>query len=152
MVSRTTVALVLLVGTLVPATFAMSGDRAPSHQSAIVHFERPTWVAGEVLIGTYVIMHDEVKMTWGEPCTTLYRVGTRTRPLEEVVSFHCIPHERTVVPSFRSTVRSAPGFGIDAFDTLTEYQFAGDSEGHGVPIAALTSDGLHASESVVCVR
>ena len=139
----------LLVGTLVPATFAMRGDRAPSHQSAIVRFEHPTWVAGEMLIGTYVIVHDEDKMTRGEPCTALYRVGTQPgRPLEEVVSFHCIPHERQVVSSFTVTVSPNPALGID---TLTEYQFAGDSEGHGVPIAAglLASERLHVPESGV---
>jgi hypothetical protein len=149
MVSRATVASVLLVGTLVPVTFAMSGDRAPSQQSAIVRFERPTWVASRMLIGTHVIVHDEDKMTRGEPCTALYLVGTRTRPLEEVVSFHCIPRERKVVPSFSITVSSDPELGID---TLTEYQFAGDSEGHGVPVTALASDRLHVPESVVCAR
>ena len=133
MVSRATVVSVLLVGTLVPATFAMSGDRAPSQQSAIVSFEHPTWVGSQMLIGTYVIVHDENKMTRGEPCTALYRVGMRTRPLEEAVSFHCIPRERKAVPSFTTTVISKPAFRIDTFDTLTEFQFAGDREGHGVP-------------------
>ena len=76
MLSRVTVAsMLLIVGTLVPTTFAMSGDRAPGQQSAMVRFERPTWVAGEMLIGTYVIVHDEDKMTRGEPCTALYLVG-----------------------------------------------------------------------------
>jgi hypothetical protein len=152
MVSRVTVASVLLIGTLVPATFAMSGDRTPRQQSAIVRFERPTWVAGEMLIGTYVIVHDEDRMSRGEPCTVLHRVGPRGRPLEEVVSFHCIPRERKAVPSFTTTVSSNPAFRIDTFDTLTEFQFAGDSEGHGVPIGALASDRLNVPESVVCVR
>ena len=149
MVSRATVGLVLLVGTLAPVTFAMNGDRAPSQQSAIVRFERPTWVVSHMLIGTYVIVHDEDKMTRGEPCTALYLVGPRTRPLEEVVSFHCIPRERKVVPAFSITVSSDPERGID---TLTEYQFAGDPEGHGVPVTALASDRLDVPESVVCAR
>ena len=148
-VSRAIVASVLLVGALVPATVAMSGDRAPGHQSAIVRFEHPTWVASEMLIGTYVVVHDEDKMTRGEPCTAFYRVGTRTRPLEEVVSFHCIPRERKVVPGFTITVNSNAALGID---TLTEYQFAGDAEGHGVPIVALASDRRHVPEAVVCAR
>ena len=133
MVSRITVASVLLVGALVPATFAMTGDEAPRQQSAIVRFERPTMVAGEMLIGTYVIVHDEGKMARGEPCTALYPVAAQERPFEEVVSFHCIPHERKFVPSFTTTVSSNPAFRIDTSDTLTEFQFAGDSEGHGVP-------------------
>ena len=149
MVSRAIVAAVLLLGTLVPTTVAMRRDKAPSHQSAMVRFEHPTRVAEQILIGTYVIVHDENNMTRGEPCTVLYRVGGRTRPLDEVVSFHCIPHERKVVLSFTTAVSSNPAVGID---TLTEYQFAGDSEGHGVPVAALASDQLHVPESVVCAR
>jgi len=153
MLSRVTVAsMLLLVGTLVPTTFAMSGDRAPGQQSAMVRFERPTWVAGEMLIGTYVIVHDDNNMTRGEPCTALYRVGAGTRPLEEVVSFHCIPRERKAVSSFSSTVISKPAQGIDTFDTLTEFQFAGDSEGHGVPITGLAKGWLQVPESVVCAR
>jgi len=149
MVSRAIVGSVLLVGTLVPVTFAVSGDRIPSRQSAIVRFERPTWVANRMLTGTYVIVHDEGNMARGEPCTALYLVGTGTHPLEEVVSFHCIPRERKVVPSFSIAVSSDPVLGIDV---LTEYQFAGDSEGHGVPIAALASDRQRVPESVVCAR
>jgi hypothetical protein len=149
MVARAIVVSVLLAGTLVTAPVAVSGDGAPGHQSAIVRFERPTWVASEMLIGTYVIVHDEDKMTRGEPCTALYRVGTRLHPLEQVVSFHCIPRERKVVSRFSTTVRFDPVLGID---TLTEYQFAGDSEGHGVPTAALASDRLRVPESVVCAR
>jgi hypothetical protein len=150
MMFRAIVASVLLVGTVVTGS-AMSGDRA-SHQSAIVTFQRPTSVAGTILIGAYVIVHDEDKMMRGEPCTALYRVGTPARPLEEVVSFHCIPHERKVIPSFTTTVRSNPALGIDTVDMLTEYQFAGDSEGHGVPIALRASDELRAPESAVCAR
>src|ERR1700681_4236475 len=149
MVSRAIVASVLLVGTLVPVTFAVGGDRAPSRQSAIVRFERPTWGGHRMLIGTYVIVHDEGNMTRGEPCTGLYLVGARTHPLEEVVSFHCIPLERKVVPSFSIAVSSDPTLGIDV---LNEYQFAGDSEGHGAPIAALASDQQRVPESVVCAR
>src|SRR4029078_6303378 len=92
------------VDALVPAAFAMNGDRTPRRQSAIVSFERPTWVAGEMLIGTYVIVHDDDKMAGGAPCTALYRVAPRNRPLEEVVAFHCIPRERKAVPGFTTTV------------------------------------------------
>jgi hypothetical protein len=149
MVSRAVVASVLLVGTLVPANLVMSRVRTPGQQSAIVSFEHPTRVGSQILIGNYVIVHDEEKMTRGQPCTTLYRVGTRIDLIDEVVSFRCIPHERKIAPSFVTTVSSNPELGID---TLTEYQFAGDSEGHGVPIAALASDQLHGPESVVCAR
>ncbi len=57
-----------------------------------------------------------------------------------------------ITPSSLTITVSSNPFGIDTFDTLTEYQFAGDSEGHGVPVAALASDRVHVPESVVCVR
>jgi hypothetical protein len=149
MVSRVTVAAVLLLGTLVPATVAMSGDRAPSRQSAVVRFARPTWVANRLLIGTYVIVHDEDKMARGEPCTALYFAGARTHPLEEAVSFLCIPRKRASVPRLSITLSSDPVLGID---TLTEYQFAGDPEAHGVPVAMLASDRNPGPEPIVCAR
>jgi hypothetical protein len=152
MVSRVTAASVLLVGVLVPATFAMNGDSTPHRQSAIVSFERPTWVAGEMLIGTYVIVHDDDKMAGGAPCTAFYRVGPRHRPLEEVVAFHCIPRERKAAPGFTTTVISKPALRIDTFDTLSEFQFAGDSEGHGVPVGALVSDRPQEPDSVAHAR
>jgi len=151
MVSRVAAVSVLIVGALVPATFATNGDRTPQ-QSAIVSFERPTWVAGQMLIGTYVIVHDEGRMASGAPCTAFHRVGPQDRPMEEVVAFHCIPRERKAVPSFTTTVISKPALRIDTFDTLGEFQFAGDSEGHGVPIGALVSDRPHEPESVACAR
>jgi hypothetical protein len=71
------------------------------------------------LIGVHLIVHDEDKMMRGEPCTALYRVGTKKRPV----------------------------------DVLEEYQFAGDSEGHGVPIGAtLVSDRMTAPMATVCAR
>jgi hypothetical protein len=147
--SRVLVASVLFVGLMSTSFVTVVDSPAPHQQSAIVTFAHPTWVAGEMLIGTYVIVHDEDKMARGEPCTVIARVGTRAFPREEVVSFRCIPHERRVVPSFTTTVSSDPVLGID---TLTEYQFAGDSEGHGVPIAARASDTPHVPEAVVCAR
>ena len=140
----------VLVGALAPTNFATTGDRGALHQqSAIVKFERPTWVVTEMLIGAYVIVHDNDMMTRGEPCTTLYRIGTRARPLEEVVAFHCIPHERTVARNFTIAVDPNPALGMD---TLIEYQFAGDSEAHGVPLVTRTSNRGHVRVPPVCVR
>ena len=139
MVSRVTLALVLLIGTLSPAPAARHGDPRPTRQSAVVTFERPTWVAGELLVGTYLIVHDEERMAQDGPCTALYRVGAKTAPAEEVVAFRCIPRERNAVSGFTATVTSNRAHGIDVFDTLAEFQFAGDMEGHGVPGVAFAS-------------
>jgi hypothetical protein len=139
MVSRITVGLVLLVGALSPAPAARHGDPSPVRQSAVVTFERPTWVAGELLVGRYLIVHDEERMAQDGPCTALYRVGAPTAPAEEVIAFRCIPRERKAASGFTATVTSNRAHGIDVFDTLTEFQFAGDMEGHGVPGVALAS-------------
>ena len=145
---------VLLLGMLVliglaTGTPATGNAGAPRHQTAIVSFDRSTWVATSMLIGTYVVVHDDIDMVLGKPCTRFYRVGTRTHPLEEVVSFHCIPRERNIVYSFTTTVESDPGLGVD---TLTEYQFAGDSEGHGVPLIARVSAPIGTRAPTVCMR
>jgi hypothetical protein len=56
---------------------------------------------------------------------------------EPIASFHCIPTRRAVVEKFTVTTRpnDALGFGC----VLTEFQFAGDAEGHGVPMPALVN-------------
>ena len=61
----------------------------------------------------------------------MYLVEPTKGPAEEIASFHCIPTPRKVVHKFTITTRpnAALGFGC----VLTEFQFAGDSEGHGVP-------------------
>ena len=73
-------------------------------------------------------------MARGEPCTTVHLFEPKNGRAEEISSFHCIPTARQVVNRFtvRTTPNTALGFGC----ILTEYQFAGDSEGHGVPITA----------------
>jgi hypothetical protein len=152
MVARATVALALIIGTLSPAPPAKHGDPTRARQSAMVTFERPTWIAGELLTGTYLVVHDEESMSQGGPCTALYRPATRTAPAEEAVAFRCIPRERNAVSAFTTTVTSSRARGIDIFDTLTEFQFAGDLEGHGVPGAALASSGVVVRESIACAR
>jgi hypothetical protein len=146
---RQILALSLLAMALSSVTFAITGDGGAMRQSAIVNFGRPTWVASALLMGTYVVVHDDGRMSRGEPCTVLYRVGVRRRPLEEAVAFHCIPHEGRVVQDFTTTVERNSIGGADA---LLDYQFAGDSEVHGVPLVALASNGMHTRAPEVCLR
>jgi hypothetical protein len=127
--------IAVLIGVSVPP-ISVSGSRA-SHQTAIITFARPTWVAQRLLVGTYVIVHDDDRMAQGEPCTALYRVRGGSDPLEEVVSFHCIPKQRSVPQSFTTTVERSPS--PDGIDILTEYQFEGDPEAHGVPVTTSVS-------------
>lgn len=105
-------------------------------QSAIVHFTNPTLVAGRVLAeGEYLIVHDDDRMTLGQACTTVFCFDSE-RGWTEAVSFHCRPVEREKVERTSLTFVSATPeerAGGAAVDKLLEYQFAGDTEGHGVP-------------------
>lgn len=146
--SRTILAAVLLVGAWVPTTFATSGDGAAPHRRwAIVNFEHPTKVSTAILMGPYLVVHDEAKMAGGEPCTSIYPVETPRGREEAAVSFHCIPRTRQVVGRF--TIATDWDYALGMY-TVTEYQFAGDAEGHGVPLAALASDQLPVQASAVC--
>jgi hypothetical protein len=122
---------VLLVVVFSAGTFATRGDQvAPSRQWTLVNFADPVRVSGQLLMGPYLIIHDEAKMARGEACTSFYRFDPKTGPKEEAVSFHCRPQDRKVCATATFTTVRDPYTGIQ---NLTEYQFAGDAEGHGVP-------------------
>lgn len=130
--SRILVGTLFLVGVLAAGTVATSGDgSAPSRQSAIVYLTEPTLIGSMIVEGPVLFTHDNAKMARGEPCTAVYLLEPTKGPTEEIASFHCIPTPRKVVHKFTITTRpnAALGFGC----VLTEFQFAGDSEGHGVP-------------------
>ncbi len=142
---RTIVGVLLLFGILAAATatLATNGARvSPTRQWAIVNFARTTQVAGYALnAGQYLIAHDFDKMDRGEPCTSIYSFGeSGTGIQKEVVAFHCIPRDRPVADQTRLAMDTVPGDTAGCtfswgwnMDKLTEYQFAGDTEGHGVP-------------------
>ena len=141
--SRILFGVLLVLGLLSPATFATSGARvSPVRQWAIVNFDRTTAVSGALLnAGRYLIVHDADKMARGDACTTFYRFGeSGNGAQEEAVSFHCIPREREVGGETTLTLGTVAGDtgGCTSGwsytnDKLTEFQFAADSEGHGVP-------------------
>ena len=130
--SRIIVGSLLLLGVLAAGTIATSGDGvAPPRQWGIATFSDPVLVTNQILMGSYLIVHDDAKMARGEPCTTFYRFDPAKGPQEEAVSFHCTPATRNLTDKLlltRSEFRSAVGIA-----RLTEYQFAGDCEGHGIP-------------------
>ena len=131
---RTTafVGTLFLIGLLGIGTVATNGDSSsPVRQSAIVKLTEPTQIASVLVEGVVLFTHDKAKMARGEPCTSVYLFDRATGPGDKIVSFHCIPTTRKVVHEFTITTRpnEALGFGC----VLTEFQFAGDAEGHGVP-------------------
>ena len=142
--SKILVGTLFLVGVLAAGTVVTSGDvGSRRRQSAIVYLTEPTLIGSTIVQGPVVFTHDDAKMARGEPCTTVNLLEPGKGPGEEVASFHCIPTPRKVVHKFTITTRpnDALGFGC----LLTEFQFAGDSEGHGVPVstsALASAEGL----------
>jgi hypothetical protein len=125
--SRSIVGVLLLVGLFGVALFA-NGE--PVRRTAIVNFQDPVLVAGQFVMGAVVIVHDDLKMSRGEPCTTFYRFAPGQGAPKELVSFHCYPAARHVEDTTKLTVTAYSPAGCRR---LIEYQFADDSEGHGVP-------------------
>lgn len=116
---------VLVVGALAASTLGA----VPARRSAVVRFLKPTIIAGSFVIGTVVIEHDDAKMARGEPCTTVYHYKSENERGEPIVSFMCMPRERPLATQFEATVVGTVSWP----DRLTEYQIAGEREGHGVP-------------------
>jgi hypothetical protein len=121
--SRIFVGVVVLAGVVAAATLT-----AAARKSAVTTFDRPTTVAGTVVQGRVVIVHDDEKMAKGEPCTTIYRSASGDRRGKALVSFHCVPIQRPVTEYLRVTCATVGGTEV-----LKEYQFGRDTEGHGVP-------------------
>jgi hypothetical protein len=98
----------------------------PVRQTIDVWFKRPTWVGKSILLGHYVIEHDNDRMARGEPCTHIYAYDDRDTP---VVTFHCTHLERDRAHQPTVALATMP----DGFQKLTEFQFAGESAAHGYP-------------------
>lgn len=132
--SRIIVSASLLVGVMAMGTVA-SGDYsvAPSRQWAIAYLAQPTLIGSTMVQGPVLFVHDRAKMARGEPCTSVQLFEPGKGPAEEIASFHCIPTPRKVVATFTITTRPNVELGYGC--VLTEYQFAGDVEAHGVPNA-----------------
>ena len=99
----------------------------PARQSTIVWFHQPVRIGNNILQGRYVIEHDNDRMAAGGPCTYIYKWEDQTVP---VVAFHCVHLDRPGVE--KTTVVLT--HGSDGFKRLVEFQFPGDSGGHGTPI------------------
>jgi hypothetical protein len=122
----------LLAGLLGASALANTGDsNGATRQWAVVYLAEPTLVGTTIVQGPVLFTHDDIRMARGEPCTTVHLFEPGKGPIEEIASFHCIPVRRNVVRKFtvRTRQNAELGFGC----VLTEYQFAGDSEGHAVP-------------------
>jgi len=124
-------AAVLVVGVLAAAPVAIGRAPLAGRQQAVIYLSQPTLIGSIIVQGPVRFVHDDRRMSRGEPCTSVYLVEPGKGRGEEIASFHCIPRVRKSVGSF--TVRTRPNVELAFGCILTEYQFAGDTEGHGVP-------------------
>jgi len=102
-------------------------------ERAVMKFNQPVQLMGETLKGEYLFVHDDEAMLRGEACTYVYK-GDAENADNLAVWFHCIPAERTKAATFVvRTVMTAPG----RYE-IREYQFAGSTEAHMVPLTEHT--------------
>lgn len=92
-----------------------------------VHFREPVQVGSVILMGWYVIEHDDDRMARGEPCTHIYEYDTMREP---VATFHCTHLEREAPGVATVVLRPTVNPSIKA---LAEFQFSGETASHGVP-------------------
>lgn len=121
-----------LAGSLVLLGIALAASRttaAPAIKWAIVNLKDTTVVAGRFMSGPVVFVHDDAKMARGEPCTSVYEFDAQKGIGKEIVAFHCKPRWTKAPSRFTQATTTRP----DGPNVLTEYQFAGDEEAHGVP-------------------
>src|SRR5215208_555896 len=114
----------LIMGSVSWETMASNTARK---QSAVTNFDRAVVLHGVTLKGEYLFVHDDAAMQRGEACTFVYE-GNVAIPKKLVVSFHCVPVQRSQTKHFTvRSVETSPGT-----TELQEFQFAGDTEGHAV--------------------
>ena len=98
----------------------------PARQATMVWFHQPVRIGRNILQGRYVIEHDNDRMAAGAPCTYIYAWEDQQVP---VVAFHCVHLDRPGVEKTKVVLAT----GSDGFKRLVEFQFPGDSGGHGTP-------------------
>lgn len=125
----------IIVGSLVLLGMALAGSRPaadPARKWAIVNLKDTTVIAGAFVSGPVVFVHDDAKMAQGGPCTSVHEFDAKSGLGKEIVAFHCKPRWTKAPPRFTQATAARP----DGPRVMTEYQFAGDEEAHGVPVTA----------------
>jgi len=131
---------VVLSSNLAPST--TQAANSAKKQRAVTTFNQPVHLMGLTLKGEYLFVHDDEAMMRHEACTHIFQ-GNSENPDKQVISFHCIPAARGKVDSF--TVRTLP-VAPGEYE-ITEYQFAGDTEAHQIPLNP-RSEYVHISPPV----
>lgn len=118
-----------VLGLSISVAPSTSNAGGPRTERAVMRFNQPVQLMDVTLNGEYLFVHDDDAMARGDACTFVYK-GTGANARNLVVSFHCLPAERTKADSFIvRTAMTAPG----RYE-IREYQFAGSTEAHVVPL------------------
>ena len=110
------------------ATAAMPVIETPAVQAFFVTFRDPVRVGDRILLGRYIVEHDNHRMARGEPCTYIYEASDPRLP---VVVFHCTHLTR---PAPKVDTVFLHRSGTYPLQELQGFQFAGESASHGVPV------------------
>lgn len=97
-------------------------------ERGVITFERPVQFLDVTLKGEYLFVHDDAAMARGEACTYVYK-GIVESADKLVASFHCLPQSRSKATRFTVRSRELPS----GLTEIREIQFAGSTEGHGLP-------------------
>jgi hypothetical protein len=109
---------------------ARQPEQRPSRETMTVWFTKPVLIGDRILLGKYVIEHDNVRMARGRPCTYIYAASDPRLP---VVAFHCTHLKRPI--SSRPSVTLLSLGEANGMARLTEFQFAGERGAHGAPVS-----------------
>ena len=126
--SRLFVGSLLVIGAISFA--AVHVATAPAVKWAAINLKTTTVIAGAFVSGPVIFVHDDARMARGEPCTSVHRYDAVKGLGEELVAFHCKPRWGKAATTFTQNTMTKP----DGPPVMTEYQFAGDDESHGIPI------------------
>jgi len=125
---KSLIVLAALLFAVTLGSLPTAGKASPAGKKrAVMQFTEPVKLMGVTLKGEYLFVHDDEAMARGEACTFVYK-GNAAIDSKLIVSFHCVPAERSKVGSF--TVRMTE---VSGFQQITEYQFAGETEAHTLP-------------------
>jgi hypothetical protein len=125
----------IIVGSLALVALGIAASRGaadPALKWAIVNLKDTTVIAGAFVSGPVVFVHDDEKMARGGPCTSVHEFDQKTGIGMEIVAFHCKPRWTKAPERFTQSTATRP----DGPRVMTEYQFAGDEEAHGIPSKA----------------
>src|SRR5262245_42293072 len=128
--ARILVGVLLVVVVFASGGIASNGSHVSPQQWAIVNLLDPVSVQGHFLMGPVLIVHDDARMEKGEPCTSIYTFDRADGSRKLETEFVCVPEQREICDKTTLSVARNQRTGINQ---LTKYQFAGDSEAHGVP-------------------